>query len=180
MKDGGDVISGLMSIYCESRDEVADLERRLDAAKEHRDGAEEKLAQAMIFRGVRQQKMMDGSLVYLQAEVLISRELGVPAEAVCEALRKAGLANLIYEAYSPQTIKALIREKREDSDSVSGEGLEAALPEELRGLVKVFARTRVRVRGRPGATREDRRAGSDELPTENTEQEAPMEREIVK
>lgn len=160
-----DPLQEKVSHYLTLRAEVNDLEEKLKEKKSLCAEAEEALSIAMVFRGVRAQKLLDGSSIYLAPELHVSKRSGVSSEELCAALKAAGLGDFVQETYGIQSIKAWCKEHWETSrGSVSvtsppdEKEWDAALPAVLQGMLKFYQRTRVRVRNEPTPEELDRDA----------------------
>jgi hypothetical protein len=151
---GTDVIQELTRSFVEARGDCDALEMALEDKKKERDAIEEKLSQAMIFRGIRQQVLLDGSMIYLSSQMFLSRNPGYSTEDVCRGLREAGLGELVKERYYQQSVLAMCREMH--ADQTAGMDFEAkahdstwakTLPDSLRGMLNVTQKMRVRIKG---------------------------------
>jgi hypothetical protein len=153
-----DTIQGLIKEYLEARNEVDRFKDDLDRSQGNCAAIEEKLAKAMIFRGVRSQKLLDGSTIYLSPQVFLSKRSGVSTEDLITALREAGLEDLVQETYQVRSLQSWAKENWERTNGnvkVEGEATandwDASLPAPLQGKLNLYQRTRVRVRGEPDA-----------------------------
>lgn len=151
-----DMIQELVKEYLDLRDQIRKDEERLEQAKKARADCEERLAKAMIFRGVRNQKLLDGSTIYLAPEVFLSRKNGVSSETLIAAVQAAGLDDLVSQTCNVKTLTSWAKENWENSkgqinvaSDATPEDWDASLPVPLRGLLNLYQRTRVRVRGQP-------------------------------
>jgi hypothetical protein len=151
-----EAIHDLIKEYLAAREGVRQWEEGLEDGKNHCREIEERLAKAMVFRGVRSQRLLDGSTIYLAPEVHLSKRVGITTEELIAALREAGLEDLVSETYQVRSLQSWAKENWERSrgsvdvaGGATGEDWDASLPAPLRGLLNLYQRTRVRVRNAP-------------------------------
>jgi len=157
-----DAIQDLIKEYLDLRGGVKEWEEQLERVKSQCADCEARLAKAMIFRGVRSQKLLDGSTIYLAPEVHLSKRSGIDTERLIAALREAGLGDLVQETYQVRSLQSWAKENWERTKGsvevggeATGDDWDASLPAPLQGLLNLYQRTRVRVRGQPRSSQEE-------------------------
>lgn len=114
-------------------------DEHLDQIKSRIAELEPHLIEEMAMNGVEQTRI-DGLTIYQTTDLIVSKKAekeGVTTEVLVEALRNCGLAYMIAEGYSASSLKAKVKEWKEE-----GIELPAALADKINVIEKVKLVTR--------------------------------------
>lgn len=112
-----------------------ELEAELRAIQDQLNEMEPALVEGFVEAGV-QHLRVDGQTIYLQQEIWASPTDG-DYDALCDALVRAGLGDMVVRRVHHQTLTAWVRELRKADEEI---------PEEVRPYLKVSETYRIRVR----------------------------------
>lgn len=80
---------------------------------------------------------MNGLTVHLRTDRYVTKKTGILGEAVCEALRSIGRADMVSDGYNASSLKSLVREWIDNDDEV---------PEQLAELLNIGESQRLATR----------------------------------
>lgn len=63
----------------------------------------------------------NGLCVYVRVDRFVSKKGGVPSQAVCDVLRKVGLAYMVEDGYNASSLKSKIKEYQDEGQEVPPE-----------------------------------------------------------
>lgn len=133
-----------MSVYTEMtkmwKQKLA-LEEKLKKVKDKINDHEEKVMRQMEQDGLAKCELPDGTLKY---ERIVRASAGGDMPALVAAMHAAGEEDLVGETVNGTKLGAWVREFDPDN-TLSPEQIEAKLPSELRGKIKITEQTGIRV-----------------------------------
>lgn len=138
--------------YAELDAKKKDLENRLSAVKRELAQIEEQLLDEMSEEGVPSLKInienSDGTqstrTVYQRRELWAGYAEDFTKQDLCEALKHAGLEDMVTETFNTNTLSAYIREYDENNQST--EEIVKQLPAEIQPYIKVSEKYKIRTR----------------------------------
>ena len=132
--------------YVELDKRKADLKAELSDINSEMDTLEEVLLTQFEQDGI-QNMNIDGRTVYLHRQLWASAE-DKDNERATQALKAAGLGDMVAERFNTQTLSSWVREQVALADDDDLDDLFDALPDEFRGAIKVAERHQLRTRAR--------------------------------
>lgn len=126
----------MLSEFIALRKEKDDLESDLKRISSRMSELEPMIVEGFGERGM-QNVNKDGITLYLAIDRFVNKKTGVETEEICEALREAGLGDMVSDSYSSASLKARVLEWKAN---------DVAIPERLADCITVGEVYRLRSR----------------------------------
>lgn len=126
----------MLSEFIALRKEKDDLESDLKRISSRMSELEPMIVEGFGERGM-QNVNKDGITLYLAIDRFVNKKTGVETEEICEALREAGLGDMVSDSYSAASLKARVLEWKAN---------DVAIPERLADCITVGEVYRLRSR----------------------------------
>lgn len=99
----------LMREFVKTDSAIKSHEDEVDMLKKRREHLQKILDMEFVKNGL-QNVNVDGKTVFRRKDIRVWKKEGISTEAVCEALHKVGLSDLVKPGYNPSSLAAFVRE----------------------------------------------------------------------